>query len=72
MVSDFTSLLDKVTQLAELSQALRNENAALRGELATLSDDNVRLAARMKEAHDRVESLLGVLPVDTSNEEEAA
>ncbi len=72
MVSDFTSLLDKVTQLAELSQALRNENAALRGELATLSDDNVRLAARMKEAHDRVESLLGALPVDTSNEEEAA
>ncbi len=72
MVSDFTSLLDKVTQLAELSQALRNENAALRGELATLSDDNVRLAARMKEAHDRVESLLGALPVDTSNAEEAA
>lgn len=72
MVSDFTSLLDKVTQLAELSQALRNENAALRGELATLSDENMRLAARMKEAHDRVESLLSALPVDTSNEEEAA
>ncbi len=72
MIFDFNSLLDKVRQLAELSQALRSENAALRGEMATLADENSRLTARMKEAHDRVESLLGALPVDTSNEEEAA
>ncbi len=71
MVSDFTSLLDKVTQLAELSQALRSENAALRGELATLADENSRLTARMKEAHDRVESLLGALPTEVDDAEAA-
>ncbi len=71
MVSDFTSLLDKVTQLAELSQALRSENAALRGELATLADENSRLTARMKEAHDRVESLLGALPTEVGDAEAA-
>ncbi len=71
MISDFTSLLDKVTQLAELSQALRSENAALRGELATLADENSRLTARMKEAHDRVESLLGALPTEVDDAEAA-
>ncbi len=71
MISDFTSLLDKVTQLAELSQALRSENAALRGEMATLADENSRLTARMKEAHDRVESLLGALPAEVGDEEAA-
>ncbi len=71
MVSDFTSLLDKVTQLAELSQALRSENAALRGELATLADEHSRLTARMKEAHDRVESLLGALPTEVDDAEAA-
>ncbi len=71
MVSDFTSLLDKVTQLAELSQALRSENAALRGELATLADEHSRLTARMKEAHDRVESLLGALPTEVGDTEAA-
>lgn len=71
MVSDFTTLLDKVRQLAELSQALRSENAALRGELATMADEHSRLSARMKEAHDRVETLLGALPADLSDEEAA-
>ncbi len=71
MVSDFTTLLDKVRQLAELSQALRSENAALRGEMATMADDNSRLAARMKEAHARVEALLGALPADLRDEEAA-
>ncbi len=71
MISDFTSLLDKVRQLAELSQALRSENAALRGELATLADENTRLASRMKQAHDRVETLLRGLPAEASDEEAA-
>lgn len=72
MVSDFTSLLEKLTQLAALSQALRHENAALRGELASLSDENVALAARMDEAHARVAALIARLPAATSGEEEAA
>jgi regulator of replication initiation timing len=71
MISDFTSLLDKVRQLAELSQALRSENAALRGELATLSEENVRLSARMKEAHDRVAGLIDKLPAAAHDGESA-
>ena len=71
MISDFTSLLDKVRQLAELSQALRSENAALRGELATLSEENVRLSARMKEAHDRVAMLIDKLPLAAHDGESA-
>ncbi len=71
MVSDFNSLLDKVRQLTELSQALRRENAALRGELATLADENTRLSSQMKQAHDRVETLLSGLPAEASDEEAA-
>lgn len=71
MISDFTSLLDKVRQLAELSQALRSENAALRGELATLSEENARLSARMKEAHDRVAMLIDKLPAAAHDGESA-
>ncbi len=71
MFSDFTSLLEKVRQLAELSQALRSENAALRGEMATLAGENTRLAARMKEAHDRVATLLEALPESASDQETA-
>ncbi len=71
MISDFTSLLEKIRQLAELSQALRSENAALRGELATLSEDHARLEARMKEAHDRVALLIDKLPVPAHDGESA-
>ena len=68
---DFTSLLEKVRQLTELSQALRSENAALRAELATLSDENVRLAQRMQEAHDRVAALISSLPAAAADQEAA-
>ncbi len=71
MVSDFVSLTEKVRQLAELAQALRSENAALRGELATLSDENVRLVERMKEAHDRVAALIARLPAEATDQEAA-
>ena len=62
MVFDFQSLLDKVKQLAEMSQSLRIENAALRTELAALADQNARLEQRMQEAHDRVTKLIYRLP----------
>lgn len=70
MISDFSSLLDKVSQLAELMQALRRENAELRNELATLTDENARLASRMKEAHARVSALIDTMPA--SSDQEAA
>ena len=71
MIFDFNSLLDKVRQLAELSQALRSENAALRSELATMADQNARLEQRMQEAHDRVAKLIDALPVADADQEAA-
>ena len=71
MIFDFNSLLDKVRQLAELSQALRSENAALRSELATMADQNVRLEQRMQEAHDRVAKLIDALPLADADQEAA-
>ncbi len=68
MVSEFSSLLDKVRQLAELSASLRRENAELRASMATLAEENVRLASRMKEAHDRVAALIDAMPVPSDQE----
>lgn len=70
MVSEFSSLLDKVSQLAELMLALRRENADLRNEVVTLTDENARLSSRMKEAHDRVSALIDTMP--SSSDQEAA
>ena len=70
MVSEFSSLLDKVSQLAELTLALRRENADLRNEVVTLTDENARLSSRMKEAHDRVSALIDTMP--SSSDQEAA
>jgi regulator of replication initiation timing len=70
MVSEFSSLLDKVSQLAELMLALRRENADLRNEVVTLADENARLSSRMKEAHDRVSALIDTMP--SSSDQEAA
>ncbi len=67
MVFDFNSLLDKVTQLIELSHSLRGENAALRSELASLKIENARLALRMHEAHDRVSRLIESLPAEATD-----
>ena len=68
MVSEFSSLLDKVRQLAELSTSLRIENAELRASLATITEENARLASRMKEAHDRVAALIDAMPVPSDQE----
>lgn len=68
MVSEFSSLLDKVRQLAELSHSLRSENTELRVSMATLNEENIRLAARMKEAHDRVAALINAMPESTDQE----
>jgi regulator of replication initiation timing len=68
MVSDFSSLLDKVSQLAELAIALRRENAELRNEVGTLTNENAQLSSRMKEAHDRVSALIDTMPTPSDQE----
>jgi len=36
-----------------------------------MADEQTRLSSRMKEAHDRIESLLGSLPAEARDEEAA-
>ncbi len=62
MISEFEQLLGKIGQLSDLTQALRQENAALRSQMTSLADENSRLASRMKEAHERVAALLQSMP----------
>ena len=71
MISEFATLLDKIRQLADVTQLLRSENANLRAKLAALGADNLALAARMTEVHERVTALLETMPEAASNEEAA-
>jgi uncharacterized protein (TIGR02449 family) len=71
MISEFTSLIEKLKQLAELAQALRGENTALRSELAALAAENSALDERIKQASTRVEALLASLPTESQDQETA-
>jgi FtsZ-binding cell division protein ZapB len=56
MISEFNELSDKIGLLAEMTHALRRENAQLRKDNAALSADNAQYVHR--EAQERVEALL--------------
>lgn len=71
MISDFHKLSEKISQLAELTQALRSENADLRLKSVALAAENVELARRMQEAHKRVAALLKSIPTPVQDEEAA-
>lgn len=71
MVSEFHQLSEKVSQLAELAHSLRRENGDLRLNLAALMAENVDLATRMQEAHQRVAVLLEKMPGSERDEEVA-
>jgi len=62
MISDFQDLSDKIDQLAELTQALRRENAQLRQANAALVAENMAFQRRLGEAHERVAALLEKIP----------
>ena len=62
MISEFHQLSEKIRQLAELTQALRHENADLRLNAATLVSENADLIQRINEAHQRVAVLLEKIP----------
>ncbi|WP_307188301.1 hypothetical protein [Massilia sp. Root351] len=62
MISEFQELSDKIDQLAEMSLALRRENAELRHANAALAADNAACQRRLAEAHARVSALLEKIP----------
>lgn len=69
MISDFDQLSEKIRQLAELTQSLRRENADLRLQASALAAENIELAQRMQQAHQRVSRLLETIPVATPDRE---
>ena len=62
MISDFQDLSDKIARLAEMTLALRRENAMLRQSNALLSAENLAFMERLTEAQRRVETLLEKIP----------
>jgi len=62
MISEFQELSDKIDQLAEMTAALRRENAQLRQANTALVTDNIACQRRLAEAHARVSALLEKIP----------
>ncbi|KQQ33558.1 hypothetical protein ASF61_10815 [Duganella sp. Leaf126] len=62
MISDFQELSDKIDLLAEMTNALRRENAQLRQANAALVVENMGYQRRLSEAADRVQALLTHVP----------
>lgn len=62
MISEFQELSDKIDQLAEMTVALRRENAQLRQANAALVVENIGYQKRLSEAHSRVSALLEQIP----------
>ena len=77
MNADFHLLSEKISQLAEMAQTLRRENAELRRAIAAVASENADLSTRMDSAHERVTSLLAQMgdlepELDAVPDEEAA
>ena len=64
MHSELDTLEAKIHQVAELCQALRRENIALRQQLLAAQQDSKQLTARLDAAKTRLNALLGSLPED--------
>ena len=62
MISEFDELSCKIDLLAQMTLALRRENAGLRHANAALSAANLDKSQRMAEAQRRIEALLQDIP----------
>jgi cell division protein ZapB len=62
MEADLKALEDKIGQLVELTQRLREDNRGLRQQLAHAVNDNKRLGEKVDAARARLEALLERLP----------
>lgn len=64
MISEFQELSDKIDQLAEMTMALRRENAELRHLNTALFEQAQEHQARLIEASRRISALLEQIPPD--------
>ena len=62
MDAELKVLEERIGQLIELTQRLRNDNRALRQQLAQAANDNKRLSEKVEAAKTRLQSLLQKLP----------
>lgn len=62
MISEFQDLSHKIDQLADLTAALRRENALLRQTNVELSAANADYRERLAEARQRIGALLAQMP----------
>lgn len=69
MFSEFELLSQKISQLADLAQSLRRENAQLRTQVSAMAAENAELSERMLQAHRRVSALLEKIPLSDQKEE---
>ena len=63
MISEFQDLSLKIDQLAELTAALRRENASLRQTNVELAAENANHRQRLAEARQRIGALIAQIPV---------
>jgi cell division protein ZapB len=64
MDAEMNALEERVGQLIELTQRLRDENRELRQQLAQAGNDNKRLSEKVEAAKARLQTLLANLPED--------
>jgi cell division protein ZapB len=62
MDAELKALEEKINQLVELTQRLRNDNRGLRQQLAQAVNENRRLGEKVDAAKARLEALLEHLP----------
>lgn len=65
MEADLKALEDKIGQLVELTQRLRDDNRDLRQQLARAVSDNKHLGEKVDAAKSRLAALLERLPEDS-------
>ena len=64
MVAELKALEDKIGQLVDLTQRLRDDNRDLRQQLAQALNENKRLGEKVDAAKARLAALLDHLPED--------
>lgn len=68
MDSDFRALSEKISQLAELTQQLRRENADLRLRITALASENTEMSQKMLQVKQRVTTLMDRYPESSAKE----